>query len=280
MGAKNSSRWQPSDASNTLATGYTHDGPDAEVERPSSRMPARLANLAYWLIRRVNKADRDFDLIADGDRIAVAVSGGKDSLTLLELLHRRQRSVPTDYTLVPIHVASDWNCNDQDQRPWLEHYFQSLRLDYAIPEIIILPDEGDQSREPSCFWCAWNRRKALFQTAHELRCNKLAFGHQADDIAQTTLLNLFYHGRLQTMEPKVEFFEGVITVIRPLAYVPEKEIARFARAAGFPCPPISCPHAATSQRTRMAQLLRQIEEDCPRVKVNLFRAARRRKERN
>jgi len=233
------------------------------------------ASLAYWLTKRINKANRDIDLIADGDRIAVAVSGGKDSLTLLELLYRRQRSVPTEYTLVPVHVASDWSCSDQDQRGWLERYFQSLGLDYAFREIVIMRNKKGDPQEPGCFWCAWNRRKALFQTAHELGCKKVAFGHHADDIAQTTLLNLFYHGRLATMEPKVEFFDGVITVIRPLAYVPEKEIVRFARAAGFPSVRISCPHAATSQRTKMAQLLRQIEEECPQVKINLFRAVRR-----
>jgi len=232
------------------------------------------------LIKKINKANRDFDLIADGDRIAVAVSGGKDSLTLLELLHRRRRSVREDYALVPVHVISDWRCTDQDQRAWLEQYFQSLGLEYAFPEITIMGDgEGDQ-REPDCFWCAWNRRKALFQTAHALHCNKVAFGHHADDIAQTTLLNLFYQGRLETMEPKVEFFDGVITLIRPLAYVPEKETVRFARAAGFPLEQTTCPNALTSQRARMAQLLRQIEADCPQVKVNLFRAVQGRTGKN
>ena len=230
---------------------------------------------AYWLIKKINKANRDFGLIADGDRITVAVSGGKDSFTLLELLHRRQRSVPTDYTLVPVHIVSDWRCTDQDQRAWLEQYFQSLGLEYAIREIRIMSGEGRYRRRPGCFWCAWNRRRALFQTADELHCNKVAFGHHADDIAQTTLLNLFYHGRLETMEPKVEFFNGMITVIRPLVYVPEKEIVRFVQAAGFPPQEATCPHALTSQRTKMAQLLRQIEEGCPQVKVNLFRAVRR-----
>jgi tRNA 2-thiocytidine biosynthesis protein TtcA len=236
--------------------------------------------LAYWLIKRVNKANRDFDLIADGDRIAVAVSGGKDSLTLLELLHRRQRSVPADYTLVPVHVVSDWRCTDQDQRAWLEQYFQSLALEYAFPEITIMGDGESPQREPGCFWCAWNRRKALFQTAHALACNKVAFGHHADDIAQTTLLNLFYQGRLETMEPKVEFFGGVITLIRPLAYVPEKETVRFAQEAGFPLEQTTCPHALTSRRARMAQLLRQIEAECPQAKVNLFRAVQGRKRAN
>ena len=277
MQAKNNPRWKMSDALGTPLAKCPQEDSAADVKRPREPISEMGASLPYWLVKKVNKANRDFDLIADGDRIAVAVSGGKDSLTLLELLYRRQRSVPTDYTLVPVHVASDWSCSDQDQRAWLEQHFRSLGLDYAIPEITLLQDEGDKPREPSCFWCAWNRRKALFQTAHELGCNKLAFGHHADDIAQTTLLNLFYHGRLETMEPRVEFFDGVITVIRPLVYVPEKGIVRFARATGFPFLGVSCPRAATSQRTKMAQLLRQVEEQCPQVKVNLFRAVQRAK---
>jgi tRNA 2-thiocytidine biosynthesis protein TtcA len=118
-------------------------------------------------------------------------------------------------------------------------------LEYAFREITIMDSEG---AEPGCFWCAWNRRKALFQTAHEMGCNKVAFGHHADDIAQTTLRNLFYQSRLRTMEPKVEFCDGVITLIRPLAYIPEKEIVRFAQAAGLPVQPPTCAHAHTTRR--------------------------------
>jgi tRNA 2-thiocytidine biosynthesis protein TtcA len=237
--------------------------------------PELAEKLAYWLIRRINKANRDFNLIADGDRIAVAVSGGKDSLTMLELLHRRRRSVPTAYTLVPVHILTDLACADDSHRAWLEQYLESLEVQYASREITVVDGDGEHHREPDCFWCAWNRRKAIFQAAHGLGCNKVAFGHHADDIAQTTLLNLFYHGRLETMEPKVEFFGGLLTVIRPLAYVPEKEILRFARAMGFPPQRVTCPRAATSHRAKMAQLLRQIEETCPQVKRNLFRAVQR-----
>jgi len=237
--------------------------------------PKLADRLGYWLIRKINKANRDFGLITHGDRIAVAVSGGKDSLTMLELLHRRRRTVPSGYTLVPVHIISDWRCTDTDQRLWLEQYFQSLGMGYAFREITITGRSDPHRQEPTCFWCAWNRRKALFEAAHELRCNKLAFGHHADDVAQTTLLNLFYHGRLETMEPKVEFFEGVITVIRPLVYVEEKDIVEFARAAGFPPQRDTCPRSVTSRRAKMAQLLRQIERECPRVKVNLFRAVQR-----
>ena len=244
---------------------------DICARNPSAELVDRLS---FWMIKRINKAVRDYALIEEGDRIAVAVSGGKDSLTLLELLHRRRPSVPERYTLVPLHIVSDWRCTERDQRARLEHYFQALGVEYAFREIAIMGNAPDRPSEPGCFWCAWNRRKALFQMAHG-GCNKLAFGHHADDIAQTTLMNLFYHGRLQTMEPKVGFFGGLITVIRPLAYVPEKETVRFARAARFPVEGAPCPRAAVSRRAKMARLLRQIEAECPRAKVNLFRAVQR-----
>jgi len=116
------------------------------------------------------------------------------------------------------------------------------------------------------------RRKALFLAADRLGCNKMAFGHHSDDVAQTTLLNLFYHGRLETTEPRVTFFGGKITVIRPLLYVPEKELFRFARACEFPVGGAPCPQGANSARTKMQNLLRTLEKDCPQVKANLFRA--------
>ena len=97
----------------------------------------------------------------------------------------------------------------------------------------------------------------------------------ADDVAQTTLLNLFYQGRLETMRPRVEFFEGKLTVIRPLAYVPEKELVRFAAASNFPSAPATCVSTETSRRTLMAQVLRMVEETYPKVKINLWRAVER-----
>jgi tRNA 2-thiocytidine biosynthesis protein TtcA len=100
----------------------------------------------------------------------------------------------------------------------------------------------------------------------------MAFGHHADDVAQTTLLNLLHHGRLEMMEPRVSFFGGKIIVIRPLVYVPEKELVRFARSCGFPMDAPPCPRSLTSTRTKMKDLLRTIEKDCPQVKINLFRA--------
>jgi tRNA 2-thiocytidine biosynthesis protein TtcA len=231
--------------------------------------------LSYWLLKKVNKAARDYKLIEDGDRIAVAVSGGKDSLSLLRLLQVRRESAREQYELIAVHVQTDYIPGGEAHSARLESWLADNRIPYAIEPISIPPSAPGSEPQPNCFRCSWNRRKAIFLTAHRLGANKVAFGHHADDVAQTTLLNLFYHGRLETMEPRVEFFGGLITVIRPLAYVPEKELLRFARANDFPLEPYCCPNSRSSRRAKMAQLLRAIEADCPRVKVNLARAVSR-----
>jgi tRNA 2-thiocytidine biosynthesis protein TtcA len=133
----------------------------------------------------------------------------------------------------------------------------------------------DEPRPLNCFRCSWHRRKALFQAAHRLGCRKLALGHHADDAAETALLNLFYHGRLETMEPRVSFFDGQVIVIRPLIHVEEKEMVRFARSCGFPTDLGCCPRGAESRRRRMKELLRAVERDMPKAKINLLRAAER-----
>lgn len=223
--------------------------------------------LAYYLLKKVNKAIRDYQMIKDGDRVAVAVSGGGDSLSLLRLLQVRQRSVPERYELIAVHVLDD-GVRDAN----LEAWFQAAGVETAFESMNVSPDEP---RPLPCFRCTWYRRKALFLAADRLGCNKVAFGHHADDVAETTLLNLFYHGRLETMEPRVEFFGGRFTVIRPLIYVPKKELTRFAQASDFPAPPSPCPNSRTSKRARMAELLREIERDNPRVKTFLWRAVQR-----
>jgi tRNA 2-thiocytidine biosynthesis protein TtcA len=138
----------------------------------------------------------------------------------------------------------------------------------------IEPATGQPKREGQspCFHCAWRRRKALFLTAQRLGCNKVALGHNADDVAQTTLLNLVYHGRLETMAARVDFFDGKITVIRPLYFVPEKEVVRYVRVGGVPVVADPCPVATRSRRAAMARILRLLEQQNPRVKIALLRA--------
>ena len=177
-------------------------------ERPLVERPG------YPLLKKVNKAVLEYDLIENGDRIVVAVSGGGDSLSLLQLLQMRQRSVPEKVDLIAVHVYDDVG-PDERLRIDLEAWFQASRVEYAF-EPLELP--AGEPRPLTCFRCTWHRRKALFLTADRLNCNKVAFGHHADDVVETALLNLFYSGRLESMEPRVEFFGGKITVIRPLIY--------------------------------------------------------------
>jgi tRNA 2-thiocytidine biosynthesis protein TtcA len=233
--------------------------------------------LGYYLLKKVNKAIREHNLLVEGDRVAVAVSGGKDSLSLLRLLCTRQRSAREQYGVVAVHVipAPDAPCSTNGDTSALEAWFQSEGVEYAFVPMEPARGQPERENQSPCFHCAWRRRKALFLAAERLGCNKVAFGHHADDIAQTTLLNLFYQGRLETMRPCVEFFDGQLTVVRPLAYVPEKELVRFAAACKFPPAPAPCATAEASRRALMAQILRTVEKSYPKVKINLWRAVER-----
>jgi tRNA 2-thiocytidine biosynthesis protein TtcA len=226
--------------------------------------------LGERLLRKVNKAVHEYDLIGDGDRIVVAVSGGSDSLSLLQLLQKRQRSVPEKVDLMAVHVYDEADANERLYKD-LEAWFQASGVEYVFERLEV---RADEPRPLSCFRCAWHRRKALFLTADRLNCNKVAFGHHADDVAETALLNLFYSGRLESMEPRVEFFGGKITVIRPLVYVPKEELTRFAQVSGLPAPPPRCPNSLTSRRARMQAILQELERDHPGVRSNLLRALR------
>jgi tRNA 2-thiocytidine biosynthesis protein TtcA len=238
----------------------------------------RLAErLAFYLLKKVNKVIRDHQLIDEGDRVAVAVSGGKDSLSLLWLLHLRRRKALERYDLVALHVRDERDeAAPQHTQSFgpdkLPAWLRQEGIEYHLLEMDIAEDEP---RPLSCFRCSWHRRKALFQAAHALGCRKLALGHHADDAAHTALLNLFYHGRLETMAPRHVFFDGQIVVIRPLIHVPEKELLRLARACGFPTSPGYCPRGADSRRQKMRELLQAVQRDMPRARLNLLRAAER-----
>ena len=234
----------------------------------------RADKLAFYLLKAVNKANRRYRMLSDGDTIFVAVSGGKDSLTLLDLLHRRQRTAREHYSIIAGHVSSDFHCGRAVPEDWLREWCRSRGIPLVIDEIE-LAEEIEHTKASKCFRCAWNRRKALFQMADRLECNKLAFGHHVDDIVETTLMNLFYSGRIYRMEPKVSFFEGQFTVIRPLAFVEERDIVPFAKASGFPITGEPCPEGLYSRRSTVKHILRRLEEDNHKVKRSIYHAVDR-----
>jgi tRNA 2-thiocytidine biosynthesis protein TtcA len=134
-------------------------------------------------------------------------------------------------------------------------------------------DASRQAGEQACFRCAWLRRKALFALAARLGCTKLAFAHHADDIAETTLMNLFYTATFRAMDAKMPFFGGRFTVIRPFCFVEERDIVTFAEASGYPLEGERCPEAATSRRTLVRGVLRELDKNCHGVRRRVCAAA-------
>ena len=224
----------------------------------------------FYISKRIGKAITDYKMIDNGDKIVVAVSGGKDSLTLLKILKDRQAFVPIKYDLLAVHVDMGYPC----QHPKiLAKHFEKMGVAYHIEKIDIL--KGKTRKDITCFWCSWNRRKALFEVAARFGCVKIALGHHNDDIVETFLLNLIYHGEISAMSPRQELFKGKIQIIRPLAYVEEKMIVKFAKTLDFPHHKCVCPNSITSSRSKVTELINAMEKLCPDVRKNIFRSSKR-----
>ncbi len=220
--------------------------------------------------RAVGQAIHLYNMIADGDRIAVGLSGGTDSLTLMWSLHERLSRIPIHYSFVSIYIDLGFAGSPSHL---IEEYcrkrgysLQVERADYGILA------HSEENRENPCFLCARLRRKRLFELATELGCNKLALGHNMDDIIETLFLNMFYGGQISTMVPCQSLFEGKLMVIRPLAHVGKESIDQFAKDHGFPHIPNPCPTAKTSKRSEIKKTLHRLYETNSNIKGSIFRS--------
>lgn len=229
--------------------------------------------MVYWekeIRSLMGKAIHRYGLIQEGDRILVGVSGGKDSLSLLHLLHERSKRVPIHYELFPGYIDLGFGSG---QAEILKNFFETKDL----PHHIEFTDIGRransaENRENPCFLCSWERRKRLFHLAHRLKCNKIALGHHKDDIIETLLINIFFSGEISTMVPSQSLFKGKITLIRPLALIEEKKIERFAREMGLPFGPSGCPSSGETKRKVIKDLIEALSKKNRKVKGNIFRA--------
>jgi tRNA 2-thiocytidine biosynthesis protein TtcA len=218
----------------------------------------------------VGKAIREYDMIEAGDRLAVAVSGGKDSMALLYMLKERLKWIPIQYQLLAVHLdmgfkgASPLEMGKFCQDIEVPFYFE--KTDYGIKA------HGPENKENPCFLCAWLRRKHLFRLSEKLHFNKIAFGHNKDDLIETFFLNIFYSGELSTMLPKQSLFNGRLTIIRPLCLVEEKAVKTFARRQNLPEIPNPCPSAGKSSRKVIKDLLNSLYESNRKIKGNIFHA--------
>lgn len=218
--------------------------------------------------KQVGRAVMDFNLIEEGDKIAVAVSGGKDSISLLHLLRHRQAVIPIDFEFSAVHI--DFEFQDFDPRE-LIRYLENQGFPHAIEKVESL--KGQRYEDIDCFWWSRNRRKALFEWAGRLGFNKIAFGHHLDDIAETIILNQFYRGEVAAMRPRQELFDGKIVLIRPLAYVREQQMREMAELLQITSMGQSkCANDETSHRMKVKAMLREFEKTNPAVVLNIFKS--------
>jgi tRNA 2-thiocytidine biosynthesis protein TtcA len=244
---------------------------DAAVARPTS---ATFRKLQAQLRGLVGKAIEDYAMIGEGDKVMVCLSGGKDSYTLLDVLLSLQRSAPVAFDLVAVNL-------DQKQPGFPEHVLPDYLRSLGVPWHVIEQDTYSVVKrvipegKTMCGLCSRLRRGALYRWAAENGVTRIALGHHRDDIVETLFLNLFFGGRLKAMAPKLRSEDGRHVVIRPLAYVPERDIARYARARQFPIIPCTlCGSQENAQRRQIKQMLQDWERDYPGRTESIFSALR------
>ncbi|KFX22046.1 tRNA 2-thiocytidine(32) synthetase TtcA [Pectobacterium betavasculorum] len=244
----------------------------SENQKINQKEQYNLNKLQKRLRRNVGEAIADFNMIEEGDRIMVCLSGGKDSFTMLEILRNLQQSAPINFSLVAVNL-------DQKQPGFPEHvlpqYLDNIGVEYKIVEentYGIVKDKIPEGKT-TCSLCSRLRRGILYRTATELSATKIALGHHRDDILQTLFLNMFYGGKLKGMPPKLMSDDGQHIVIRPLAYCREKDIERFAEARQYPIIPCNlCGSQPNLQRQVIKDMLRDWDKRYPGRIETMFSA--------
>jgi len=218
----------------------------------------------------VGKAIEDWQMISDGEKILVGISGGKDSQALLKVLYTLKKKAPISFDLFPVHIDAGFKDSfSQELKRHVEANFGPLKIEYKDYGTYA---HSEENRESPCFLCSRLRRKRLFEIAKEKGCQKIALGHNKDDLIETLFINICYAGKIGTMKPKQSFFDGELEIIRPLSYLEKEDIKLFGERSGLPVFVNNCPSANKTKRGEIRQMLDELYKNNKHIKGNIFRA--------
>ena len=220
------------------------------------------------------KAVNEYGLVQDGDKIAIAISGGKDSLLLYKLFQRLKKDKRRDFEFRAVNLNPGFKKEDLDN---FKNNLLKLDINCEIFDTNIWKIANEKAKEYPCFLCAKMRRGILYKKVEEYGYNKLALGHHFDDVIETTLINMFYSGSVKTMTPLVDSTSGKLKVIRPLIYVEEKDIIQYTKKNGILAMNCGCTIEAgktSSKRKEVKDLLKKLEEKHPGIKKSVFNSMR------
>lgn len=229
--------------------------------------------LKPWVMRIVKETGRGinrFDMIKDNDKILLGVSGGKDSLALAFMLSVRMRWLPIKYSLHAVRIEWDQYPLSEGCDEKIASFFEILKIPYEVIKADMFPPsfKGDFN----CYLCSRNRKRILFSRAGELGIDKIALGHNLDDIINTTLINLCFRGNFSTMMPVQGFFGGKLFIIRPMCLVHESKIKLMAERLGFPVADVLCPFQKTNMRLKIRPLAEILAKNDKRFREHIFEA--------
>ncbi len=230
-------------------------------------MRTEIEQLEKRIRERFVKAFATYHLLEDDDHVLVALSGGKDSLCLLEMLGKRAKIDHPRFRVEAIHVRME-NIAYETSTAYLEQFCSDL----DVPLHIVTTRFEPSDKKPPCFLCSWYRRKEIFNMAQELECNKIALGHHQDDLLHTCLMNQFYQGRFDTMPALLRMRKMPLSIIRPLCMVEEADIQRYAELRGYEKQIKLCPYETDSHRDDMRALFEQIQQQNPEARHSLWNA--------
>ncbi len=221
------------------------------------------------ILRKASSSMKKFSLVENGDRILVGLSGGKDSMALLDILAERRKIFVPHFELFACHIGIR-NVPYKSDIDYLRKFCEDRNIHFIYRETEFERDRKEGRSH--CFLCSWSRRKVMFRLAEELECNKLALGHHKDDIAETLLMNQVFTGRFESMPPKMTMDKFNLSVIRPLCEIRESELAELATTQGYHRQIKNCPFEEVGNRAKVKDLIRNLEQMNPDVVSSLFSA--------